>query len=556
MSTLVGSGILLVRRRFDATGSIPSRILSPLKSVPFVAFLAGSLIGSFGSRIAEITAVWFMTELTQSPLLVSLVTTAFSLPGFVLALPAGALGDVVDRRRLLSVALGLSSISMAAMAMLTMRGLIGPVLLLAGSAVIGLFGAAISNTMDAVLPQIVKRKDFPAAIALTGFRYQLSRAVGPVLGGLLIATASIGHAFLFCAIAPFGLLAFCWGWRPEREPGLPAEQIRAALKTGLRYVRNAPRLQTVLIRLVAFIGTGSAMWALLPVYVRHHLGLNALHYGLLFGAFGLGGAFGSVTAYGLSLRVSEESALRFATVGFAVNLFLLPRVHGIFALAAVLFVGGVAWSTGMVGLKTAMQVAAPDWVRGRISAIYQFSLHGAVSVGSVVWGIVASYWRTPDTLQYAGLMMAVTLLLALRYRVSSIPAVTEDHPVPKLAPLDLPEALAQQETPLMISQEYRIDPTRSGDFELLMHEVGGIRRRTGATFWGLFVDVTVAGEYIEYFVVESGLDARRMHDRMTDPERELMNRAHSFHTNGPGPITHHHQMVCQGDTWIVHRPGR
>jgi len=556
VSTLVGSGILLVRRRADATGTIASRILSPLKTLPFLAFLAGSLVGSFGSRISELTAIWYMTELTRSPLLVSLVTTAFSLPGFLLALPAGALGDVADRRRLLSIALGLISVTMAAMALLTMRGLVGPVLLLSGSALIGLFGAAISNTMDAVLPQMVKRKDFSAAIAITGFRYQLSRAIGPVVGGLLIGVASIGHSFMFCAIAPFGLLAFFWFWRPKLEVKLPPEQMGAALKTGLRYVKNAPRLETVLIRLVAFIGTGSAMWALLPVYVRHHLGLDAFHYGLLFGAFGLGGAIGSVTAYGLSLRVSEESALRVATAGFAINLFLLTRVHNIFGLAAILFVGGAAWATGTVGLKTAMQVAAPDWVRARISAIYQFSLHGAVSVGSVIWGIMASYWRTPETLQFAGVMMAATLLLALRYRVASIPAVTEDHTVPRMAPLDLPAALADQETPLMISQEYCIDPGRAGDFELLMHEIGGIRRRTGATFWGLFVDAAVAGKYAEYFVVETGLDARRMHDRMTDPERETMARAHSFHTNGPAPITHHHQMICQGDAWIVHRPGR
>jgi len=556
VSTLVGSGILLVRRRADATGTIASRILSPLKSPPFLAFLAGSLFGSFGSRIAELTAVWFMTELTQSPLLVSLVTTAFSIPGFMLAPPAGALGDVVDRRRLLSIGLALTSITMAATAMLTIKGLIGPVLLLTVSAVIGLFGAATSNTMDTVLPQIVSRKDFAAAIAITGFRYQLSRAIGPVLGGILIVSASIGHAFLFCAIAPFGLLIFCWLWRPEPGSGLPAEQMSAALKTGVRYVINAPRLQTVLIRLVAFIASGSAMWALLPVYVRHHLGLDAFHYGLLFGAFGLGGAFGSVTSYGLSLRISEESALRFATVGFAVNLFLLTRVHDVLGLAIVLFIGGAAWATGTVSLKTAMQVAAPDWVRGRISAIYQFSLHGAVSVGSVIWGIVASYWRTPDTLQYAGVMMAMTLLLTLRYRVASIPAVTEDHTVPRMAPLDLPAALAEQETPLMISQEYRIDPTRAADFELLMHEVGGIRRRTGATFWGLFVDVAVEGKYAEYFIVETGLDARRMHGRMTDPERETMSRAHSFHTIGPVPITHHHQMICQGATRVMHRPGR
>lgn len=507
--------------------------------------------------MGEITAVWFMTELTHSPLLISLITTAFSLPGFLLALPAGVLGDVLDRRRLLFCALSLASVTMALLALLTLKGLVGPMILLLSCGLLGLFAAITSTTMDAILPQIVSHRDLGAAIAVSGIRYHLSRAVGPVLGGLMITVASIGHSFLLCALVPFGFLLFLWVWRPPATTDdMPAEKMGSALRAGLRYVGHAPNLTAVLIRVVAFIATGSAMWALLPVYVRHHLGLSAYHYGLLFGCFGLGGMLGSIAAFGLSRSRSGDVVLGAATLGFSMTLFLITRTREIPLLAAILFVGGLAWSTGMVGLKTAVQMAAPDWVRGRVSAIYLLALHGAVSVGSAGWGTIASRYGTPLTLRYAGVAMVTTLLLALRYRLVSVPAITEDHIVPKMAPLELPAALAHEGAALMITLEYVINPGRTNEFEALMHEVGAIRRRAGATFWGLFVDDCLSNKYSEYFVVESGLDARRMHDRMTDPERELMNRAHAFHTHGTTPTTHHHQMICHGGAWQEHRPGR
>lgn len=557
MSTLVGSGILPFRRR--ATDGAPAApgIWSPLKNPAFVAFLGGSLIGSFGARMGEITATWFMTELTTSPLLISLVTTAFSLPGFLLALPAGVLGDVFDRRRLLFASLTLASITMAILALLAIKGWAGPAVLLVACGVVGLFAAITSTTMDAILPQIVARRDLEAAIALSSIRYHLSRAIGPVLGGLLISVASIGHSFLLSGLVPLAFVSFVLTWRaPEDPTALPAERMGAALRAGLRYVGHAPQLTAVLIRVIAFIGVGSAMWGLFPAYVRHHLGFDAFHYGLLFGTFGLGGMLGSAAAFGMSKTRSGDAVLGAATLAFAVNLFLITRTRNVPLLAVTLFVGGLAWSAGLVGLKTAVQMAAPEWVRARISAIYLFSLHGAVSAGGVVWGTIASYYGTPDALRLAGVAMVVTLCLAFRYRLVSISAVTEDHVVPRMAPLELPAAVAQEGSAFMITLEYTINPQHSGEFEELMHEVGAIRRRSGATFWGLFVDAAVPEKYSEYFLVESGLDARRMHDRMTDPERETLTRAHAFHTHGSMPITHHHQMICHGGAWEGHRPGR
>jgi len=544
MATLVDSLTMPTGLRPAKKPASESRVWAPLTHGIFVLFLVGSLGGSLAMRMDEIVSVWLMTELSKSPFMISLVTTAFSVPGFVMALPAGALGDMVDRRRLLLLSQSFASTVAAIVAMLTLKGMMGPWVLLASAAISGFLSTLASTTTDAILPQIVPRKDFSAAIALTGVRYHLSRAIGPVIGGWLITVASMGHAFLVCALGPFGMLSFLWAWRnPHQFDEIPKEQMVDALRMGVHYVRHAPQLLAVLVRLVVFVAVGCVMWALLPVYVRHHLGFNALHYGMLFGTFGAGGILGSTAAFRINRSASEESVLGASTIGFALALFMITRMRTVAGLAAVLFFGGMMWSAGMIGLKTAIQMAAPDWIRGRISAIYMVTMHGAVTVGSASWGLIASYWGTPITMRWAGVAMVLTTLFALRFRLASVPAVTEDHPVPKLAPLELPAALVQAGAPVMIALEYRVDQKRAEEFEELMQEIGVIRKRVGATFWGLFADPSVPGKYSEYFLVEHAADARHMHDRMTDPEREVMSRAHSFHTSGPLPELRHHPMV-------------
>ena len=371
-------------------------------------------------------------------------------------MPAGALGDIFDRRRLLFCSQSATAITIALIAMLTLKGLVGPVVLLIASVLCGAFSTISATTSDAILPQIVERGDFSAAIALMGFRYQFSRAIGPILGGVLIAYASIGHAFLMASVAPFGTLAFLWIWHPTREAAaFPAERVTAALRAGIRYVRYAPQLTAVMIRVVAFIGVGSAMWGLLPVYVHHYLKLDALQYGILFGCFGLGGMLGSVMAFSINRSASEEVVLAAATIAFALNLFLITRMRDPFSLALMLFFGGFAWSAGMINLETAVQMAAPDWVRARISAIYLLVLNGSVAAGSASWGLVASYYGTSHALRYAGVAMIATLALGLRFRLAAIATVKQDRSIPRLAPIELPVAAAPEGMPILLTMARR-----------------------------------------------------------------------------------------------------
>jgi MFS family permease len=543
-STLVGWDLLAARLRAARHVGSGTNVWSPLKSRHFVLFLVCTLFGSLGSRVNELASVWLMTDLTRSPFMISLVTTALSLPAFLLALPAGVLGDMFDRRRLMLIAESLFVVNLSVLAMLTLWGLTTPVILLTSAALTGFFATIVVTTNDAILPQIVERRDFAAAIALTGARYQLSQTIGPILGGLMISTSSIGHAFIVCAIAPFAMMLFLWSWQtPSGVTPLRPEPVKAALRAGLHYVRYAPQLDAVLVRVVAFIAAGSAMWALLPVYVRHHLNMGPMEYGLLFGLFGIGGIVGSTAAYRVN-RASEETVLTASTLAFALSLFLLTQTSSIEGLGSALFFSGAAWSAAMLSFKTSIQMAAPDWVRGRISSIYILTLHGAAAVGSAMWGLIANYYDSPHTLRYAALAMVATLALTTRYRLVSVSAITEDHAVPKIDPLELPAATVREGVPFMITLDYCVDPNRCGEFEQLMHQIGWIRRRTGATFWGLFSDPDDPGKYCEYFIVESIHDAMWMHDRLTDPERETVTLAHSFHTVGLRPIAHHHKMIC------------
>jgi MFS family permease len=545
MSTLIASIILPVRRHIFERGAVKEHFWHPLRQGTFLAFFSATLVAGIGMSATEITSTWLMTELTRSPLMISLVTTALSLPAFLLALPAGVLSDILDRRRLLLFTEGMLSVTMALAALLVLWHLITPVVLLMAALLIGTFSMGRSTVMNTILPHVVARRDFSAAIALTTLRYHISRAIGGIVGGLLIVGASMGHAFVACAFTPLAMILFLWGWHPPQVSNrLPAEKGRAALRTGLRYLWYAPALSAVLVRLIAFVGAGSAMWALLPVFARHYLGLTALHYGTLFSVFGVGAMIGSAGAFRLGKASSDETVMGISTIGFAVALYLITTAHTVTQLGVVLFFAGLTWSGGMVCLKTAVQTAAPDWVRGRVSSVFTLALHGSIAVGSALWGLVAWYDTTPNALAYAAVAMAITAALAIAFRLRVVPAVIEDHQTAKFAPFELPEAVVAASDPLMIALEYQIAPERASEFERLMHEIGHIRRRGGATFWGLFSETVLPGIYLEYFTVECALDALRMHDRMTDPERETLGRARSLHRPGRGPAMHHHRRFC------------
>src|SRR5262245_21668681 len=262
---------------------------APLRRPLFRALWIASLASSVGTWMQDVGSTWLMTELTSSPILIALVQAATTLPIFLLALVAGALADVVDRRRLLLVTQSWMVIASAGLGILTLQQRTSAPLLLAFTFLLGLGAALNAPAWQAIFPELVGRRDLPAALALNGIAINMARAVGPAAGGFLVATAGPGATFLLNAASFLGVIVVLYRWRrPPLQSLLPAENILGALLAGLRCVRQALDVQAVLGRSWAFVVFGSALLALLPVIVRFGLAGGAVDYGLVLAFFGTG----------------------------------------------------------------------------------------------------------------------------------------------------------------------------------------------------------------------------------------------------------------------------
>src|ERR1700676_3068779 len=262
---------------------------APLQIAVFRAIWFASLAANVGIWFQNVGGVWLMTRYTESPLLIALMQTATTLPVFLVGFPAGALADIVNRRRLLLATQGLILVAAAALSILTFTGLMNASLLLGFTFVLGL-GAILANpAWQAVNTELVPPGELPAAVTLSSVSYNLARAVGPAAAGLVIALTGPAAVFLLNAIAFVYVILVLYRWRPAPHRAiLPAERLTGAIRTGVRFVFNSPPMQIVLLRTFGFIFFISALWALLPVIVSQDLNLGALGYGLLLGCIGLG----------------------------------------------------------------------------------------------------------------------------------------------------------------------------------------------------------------------------------------------------------------------------
>jgi MFS family permease len=326
-------------------------------------------------------AVWLMTSLTPSPLMVALVQTATSLPPFLLALPAGALADVVDRRRLLLATQGWMLIAAAVLGLLTIAGAVTPWTLLALTFLLGLGAAMNAPAWQAIIPDLVPRSELPAAVALGGVAVNVARAVGPALGGLIVAAAGTGAVFLLNAASFVGVMVVLYRWHPApRQSALPAEHIWEAMRAGMRYVRHAPALRAVLVRTAVFISCGSALWALLPLVARQEMGLSAMGYGVLLGSIGVGAIVGTALLARLRQRWVVDLLVAGATVVFAAVTLTVACVRDLVWLCTALLAGGMAWTTLLSSLTATAQLALPSWVRARTGDV-RAHLHGRARGG-------------------------------------------------------------------------------------------------------------------------------------------------------------------------------
>jgi MFS family permease len=511
----------------------------PLRQGVFRALWTATLVSNLGTWMQNVGASWLMTSLSPSPLVVSMVQAATSLPVFVLGLPAGALADIFPRRRLLLVSQWWMLAAAAGLSVATLSRAISPEVLLAFTFALGIGSAMNGPAFQAVVTDIVPASDLTAAVSLNSASFNLARAVGPALGGLIVAKAGAGATFLLNTFSFLAVIVVLYRWKPATsKPVLPAERFVGAMRAGVRYLAHSPGLRAVVLRTMSFTLFGSALWALLPLVVKTELRRGPSTYGMLLGALGVGALAGAAVLPQLHRRLSLNQVVAGGTIVFAgvsVATAILPPVQ---LLMAVMLMGGLGWMTLLSSLSIATREVVPAWVQGRALSLYLLVFQGGLAGGSVLWGAVAKHSGIRPALVSAALGLALAVLLGLRY---SLPAVnTLNLSQASLSPEPVLMAGTNTGGPVLVTVLYRIPTEDAEEFVHRIAKLEVIRRRDGATQWGLFRDGSDADLYLEEFIVESWLEHLRQHERITVSDLEIQRAVLALHLGPDAPRVIHY----------------
>ncbi len=487
----------------------------------------------------NVGAAWLMTSLGPTAIQVALVQTATNLPVFLLGVPAGAFADIFDRRKLLLVTQAWMLGAAAILGLLTAAHQTGPWTLLLLTFALGLGATMNAPAWQAILPELVPRSDLPAAIALNSVGFNLARAVGPALGGLVVSAVSPGAAFLLNAVSFVGVLVVLYRWprKPGAAPNNP-ESVGSAIIAGFRYVRFAPEIHSVLIRSGTFIISASAIWSILPLVAKVELHSESSGYGVLLGCLGVGSILGALILTRVRHLLRTETLVTLGIALFGLVNIALAYLENFGLVAFALLLGGMAWMAVNSTLNTVAQTSLPAWVRARALGVYLLVFQGAMALGSVIWGEIASRAGLRMTLLGAGIALLVGAGITARLRfaspkeVDTTPSLHWPEPQFEVAP-------KPEHGPVLVTVEYFIAQGDTGEFAQAMKRVERIRRRDGAIQWGLFQDAAVPGRFIESFMVESWAEHLRQHERITVSDRGFEELARVFHQRAEPPAVTH-----------------
>lgn len=397
-------------------------VLAPLREPLFRTLWIAAVISYTGSWMQNIATGWLMTSLTSSPIWVALVQVALSLPVFLIALPAGALADIVDRRKFLLFTQASMVAAAAVLGALTLTGTCTPLLLLIFTFLMGAGAVMNDPAWQSITPDLVPPGKLAAAVALNSAGFNIARALGPALGGLVIAiagsgsaTAGSGSAFLVNAVSFFGVILFLYHWKPApREPRRSVSTFSGAILVGIRYAQREPRIKAMLVRTLSFSVFAGAFWALLPLIASK---FGAGGFGAILAGFGLGALAGAGILSAARRKLSFDTVVVVATLLFAVALCGLVRTNTLAVAAVCAAAAGLAWISISATLNLVAQTVSAAWVRARVMSMYVLVQQGGLAVGSAAWGVIASQTGVKQTLTLAAASLAAGLLLGKWYRL-------------------------------------------------------------------------------------------------------------------------------------------
>jgi len=509
--------------------------LAPFRHGIFRAVWSASLVSNFGGLIQGVGAAWMMTTIATSPYQVALVQASTTLPIMLFALVAGAIADSFNRRKVMLVAQTFMLVVSALLTLFTWRGWMTPWTLLAFTFLIDSGTALNSPSWQASVGDMVPRAKVPAAVALNSLGFNITRSVGPAIGGVIVAAAGAAAAFAANAVSYIGLIVVLARWKPALpEQTLPRESLGAAMGAGLRYVAMSPNIAKVLVRGSAFGFSAGAVLALLPLVARDVVKGDALTYGIMLGAFGIGAVGGALISVRLRQLLSSEMMVRMAFCGFALCAFNAAISHNAWQTSAGLLIGGACWVIALSHFNVTVQMSTPRWVVGRVLSIYQTATFGGIALGSWIWGVVADAHGAETALIAAAIAMlaggAIGFVLPLpRQTVLNLDPLNR-FKEPMLA-LDL----KPRSGPIAIMIEYVIREDDVPEFLATMAERGRIRRRDGARNWTLARDLENPGIWIEHYHTPTWVEYIRHNRRATHADAVVGERIRALHSGENPP---------------------
>jgi MFS family permease len=519
---------------------LPAALL-PLRHATFRGLWFANVVAWLGTWLQNTGAGWLMTSLAPDPLIVAMVQAATIMPVFLLALPGGAMADIVDRRAFLFGAQLWTMFAAAVLAILTISHATTAFWLLALTFAIGIGSALTAPAWSAIVPELVPREDLVQAIALNGIGYNLTRAVGPALGGFLILVGGSSLAFSLYAVSIISVLAALYTWRRGRRfTGLPREHLLSAMRAGIRFVRNTPAVRYAMVRTIAFSIPASAPWALLPLLVRKDLGLGPGMYGVILGMMGIGGVTSGMLLPLARGRIDRGTTVIVCTLFSCAGVAMLGLSRHWLPAALGMLLFGVGWTSAYATIQAAAQLVCPPWVRARALAIYQLAQNGALTAGSFAWGWFGGAVGLADTLLVAA---GIGMVLGFLVRRCSIDIAAGRTASARAEPLSTPEAPAAELVPLlrrtrgrvMETVHYQVEPSQQAAFLAAMADVRKVRGRAGAVFWQLYEDVAHPEGWMEVWSMESWTDHLREVTRLSEEDRAALARAGVFRCGDDGP---------------------
>jgi MFS family permease len=524
---------------------------SPLRHSLFRALWIAAVASNVGTWMHNVGAEWLMATIAPTPLMLGLMQTAENSPTFLLALPAGALADIVDRRRLLLITQTWMLVSAVALGTLTLLGLQSPTILLTLTFSLGLGSALNAPAWQAIVPELVDREELSHAISLNSVAFNIARAIGPALGGFIVAAIGAWAVFFLNSVSFVGVLFVIFRWKRQPIESIsPTERVMGAMRAGLRYTGHSPDLRAVLVRTGIFVSCASALWAMLALVAKVQLGRSALGYGVLLGGLGAGAIIAAMFLPALRRALEINRLVMIGSLIFAICTLVLAEVHLFIPLCIVMVVAGVAWMSVMSSFNICVQTIVPEWVRARALAIYLLTFFGSTAAGSLVWGTVATHVGISTALLIAagalggGLILSPFFKMRIGDQLDLSPSLHWTDPAVVAEPH--PES-----GPILVLTEYEVEPERAEEFLAAVKHLGEIIKRDGASRWGVFQDPSMPRRFVHTFLVESWAEHLRQHARITKEDKIIQDRVRAFHA-GPRPPAVSHLVA----TNVVKRRGR